>query len=91
MEKTYYIYNYYPDTLSFEVEEMDVYENEFLDEVHSFLGHYFMYTDEKSDAKMKTFITLIDKMMTEDSVAMSRVLESIDYKRRQFRDLVNKM
>ena len=91
MEKTYYIYNYYPDTLSFEVEEMDVYENEFLDEIHSFLGHYFMYTDEKSDAKMKTFIKLIDKMMTEDSVAMSRVLESIDYKHRQFRDLVDKM
>ena len=91
MEKTYYIYNYYPDTLNFEVEEMDVYENEFLDEIHSFLGHYFMYTDEKSDAKMKTFIKLIDKMMTEDSVAMSRVLESIDYKHRQFRDLVDKM
>lgn len=91
MEKTYYIYNYYPDTLSFEVEEMDIYDNEFLDEVHSFLGHYYMYTDEKSDVKMKEFIKLIDQMMTEDSIAMSRVLESINYKHKQFWEATKNM
>lgn len=73
-DKSYYVFEYSPDTQQFSISELDVYENEMLDVVQfiPFMNKFSMYANTNDPAKWAIFNTQVYHILNSDIDALQR-------------------